>query len=220
MMMLAAASGPGTAQNVNSRAPMMSPPTCVSGSTALTASRTNLRRTAARGRKRPLAGNNNHQPTPATETVAARVSTTNGTPQPTLATALPTASMPDHAVRPMQAAIAVHQATTPAYLSAPMRTLVLKATIGYPVMLRTGMSIVSVVEGNLRPTAGRRSIPAERGIGAPAAPARAPPPARLATFPFRLGENNPDGVPKRQSRYFASGRCTGDTPVPDSSPGP
>src|SRR5216683_972711 len=185
MMMLAAASGPGTAQNVNSRAPMMSPPTCVSGSTALTASRTNLRRTAARGRKRPLAGNNNHQPTPATETVAARVSTTNGTPQPTLATALPTASMPDHAVRPMQAAIAVHQATTPAYLSAPMRTLVLKATIGYPVMLRTGMSIVSVVEGNLRPTAGRRSIPAERGIGAPAAPARAPPPQhdlRLSHF--------------------------------------
>src|SRR6266478_7375812 len=144
-MVLAAASGPPTVQNVKSRAPMMSPP---SGSRALTASRTNLRRTTARSRKRPLAGNSNHQPAPATETVAARVSTTNGIPQPTHATALPTASMPDHALRPMQAAIPVHQATTPTYLSAPMRTLVLNATIGQSVMQRTGISIASVVEGN------------------------------------------------------------------------
>src|SRR5713101_1083088 len=54
-------------------------------------------------------------------------------------------------------------------------------------MLRTGMSIVSVVEGNLRPTAGRRSIPAERGIGAPAAPARAPPQHDLRLSHFGWG---------------------------------
>jgi hypothetical protein len=49
------------------------------------------------------------------------------------------------------------------------------------------MSIVSVVEGNLRPTAGRRSIPAERGIGAPAAPARAPPQHDLRLSHFGRG---------------------------------
>jgi hypothetical protein len=122
MTILAAASGPGTAQNVRSLPPMMSPPTCVSGSRTLTDSRTNLRRTAARSHKRSLAGNNNHQPTPATETVKARVSTTNSIPQPTLATAALTASKPDHAVRPMLAAIAVHQAIRPTCLRAPMPT--------------------------------------------------------------------------------------------------
>src|SRR5262249_50824108 len=119
---LAAASGPGTAQNVSSRPPIMSPPTWVNGSRVLTDSRTTLRRTAARSRKSWLAGNNNHQPAPATETAKARANTTNSTPQPTLATALPTASKPDHEVRPMPAAIAVSQATRPTCFRAPMRT--------------------------------------------------------------------------------------------------
>jgi hypothetical protein len=104
----------------------------------LTASLTNLRRTAARSRKRPLAGNSNHHPAPATETAAARVSTTNGTPHPTLATALPTASMPDQAERPMQAAIPVHQTTTPMCFSAPIPILSFNATIGQPAMQRIG----------------------------------------------------------------------------------
>src|SRR5208283_43650 len=126
----------------------MSPPTCVSGNKALAASRTNLRRTAARSRKRPLAGNSNHQPAPATETVAARVRTTNGIPQPTLATAFPTASMPDHAVRPMQAAIPAHQATTPTCFSASKCTLVLNAAIDYRPSQRPACRLRQIVEAN------------------------------------------------------------------------
>src|SRR6476469_9486943 len=55
--------------------------------------------------------------------VATRVSTTNGIPQPTLATALPTSAMPSHAVRPMQARIPAHQAASPMCSNAPVRTV-------------------------------------------------------------------------------------------------
>jgi len=62
-------------------------------------------------------------------TVVARESTTNAAPQPTLATAFSTSLMPDHADRPMQAAIPANQATTPMGFSAPKRTLVLDAIV-------------------------------------------------------------------------------------------
>src|SRR5580704_4930378 len=55
--------------------------------------------------------------------VATRVSTTNGIPQPTLATALPTSAMPSHTVRPMQARIPAHQAASPMCPNAPVRTV-------------------------------------------------------------------------------------------------
>src|SRR5215831_8744937 len=118
-------------RNVNSRAPMMSPPTWVSGRRVLTASRTNLKRTAARRCKCPLAERRNHQPAPAMETVTARVNTTSGTPQPTLAIALPTSSMPDQTARPMQAAIPAHQATAPICFSAPIPALPLDTTAAH-----------------------------------------------------------------------------------------
>ena len=133
MMMLAAESGPGTAQNVRSRAPTMSPPTCVSGSRELTASRMNLRRTATRRRTRSAAGSNHHHPAPATATVATRVSTTSANPQPTLAMASATACTPDHKARPMQTAIPTHHATIPTCLRLPIRTLALDESVGYRV---------------------------------------------------------------------------------------
>src|SRR5262249_47960492 len=63
------------------------------------------------------------QPAPAVETVTARVNTTSGIPQPTLAIALPTSSAPDQTARPMQAAIPAHQAIAPICLSAPIPAL-------------------------------------------------------------------------------------------------
>lgn len=100
---------------------MTSPPTCVSGINALTASRTNLiRRLPWRARARcPVVGYNSHQPTPETATVTARVSTTNGSPQPALATASPIASMPHHKLSPLQTAIATHHDKRPTCLNAP-----------------------------------------------------------------------------------------------------
>ena len=73
------------------------------GRSVLTPSRMKRRSKADRSLKRPLAGRRSHQPTPATEMVATRVSATNGIPQPTLATALPTSAKPSHTVRPMDA---------------------------------------------------------------------------------------------------------------------
>ena len=65
-----------------------------------------------------------HQPAPATATVTPRTTTTKRIPHPTLATACPTASSPDHAVMAMTAAIPINQAATPACLtiSAPIHT--------------------------------------------------------------------------------------------------
>ena len=102
---------------------MTSPPTWVSGINALTASRTNLMRTATLARTRPAVGYNSHQPTPEIATVTARVRTTNGSPQPALAMASPIAPIPDHTLSPMQTAIAMHQDTRPMCLNAPIRIL-------------------------------------------------------------------------------------------------
>ena len=63
------------------------------------------------------AGKISHQPTPATATVTARTTTTRRIPHPTLATAWPTASRPDHVVIAMTAAIPINQAATPACLT-------------------------------------------------------------------------------------------------------
>ena len=131
-MMPAVARELGTAQNVDSRAPTTSPPTCVSGRSVLTPSRMKRRSKADRSLKCPLAGRRSHQPTPATEMVATRVSATNGIPQPTLATALPTSAKPSHTVRPMDAKIPAHQATRPMRSNAPVRTATPSPTVTHP----------------------------------------------------------------------------------------
>jgi hypothetical protein len=65
------------------------------------------------------------------ETVAARVSATPVIPhQPTLASAFPTSSTPDHRDRAMQAAIPAHHTTTLTCFNVPIRTLVPDATLG------------------------------------------------------------------------------------------
>ena len=118
---------------------MTSPPTCAMGSRTLVASRTNLRSTHMRSRGRVCAGKISHQPTPATATVTPRTTTTRRIPHPTLATAWPTASRPDHVVIAMTAAIPINQAATPACL-----------TISAPSPASPG------------PTAGRRVVPTNR----------------------------------------------------------
>src|SRR5262249_28656620 len=130
-MMLAAASEPATPQKVASRAPTISPPTWVSGSSVLTASRTNLSSTAGCSRKGVPAGNSIHQPAPAMPTVAILTSTTRAMPAPTLAIARPTSSIPNHNVSPMPAAIPPHQAMPPTCASARTRMKLLNAN-GWP----------------------------------------------------------------------------------------
>src|SRR6476646_7727134 len=102
---------------------MTSPPTCAMGSRTLVASRTNRKSTHVRSRGRVFGAKISHQPAPATATVTPRTTTTKRIPHPTLATAWPTASRPDHAVMAMTAAIPINQAATPACLtiSAPIR---------------------------------------------------------------------------------------------------
>src|SRR4029077_14297754 len=63
--------------------------------------------------------------------VATRVSPTNGIPQPTLATALPTSAMPSHTVRPMQARIPAHQAASPMCSNALVRTVTPDAILAH-----------------------------------------------------------------------------------------
>src|SRR4051812_30821324 len=103
---------------------MTSPPTCAIGSRTLVASRTNRKSTHVCSRGRVCGGKMSHQPAPATATVTPRTATTKRIPHPTLATACPTASSPDHAVMAMTAAIPINQAATPACLtiSAPIHT--------------------------------------------------------------------------------------------------
>src|SRR5262249_16932636 len=67
-------------------------------------------------------------------TVAVRVSATKGSPQPALATALPIAWLPDQAKRPMQTAIAMHQDTTPTFLSPPIPTPFTSGAIAQPAV--------------------------------------------------------------------------------------
>ena len=67
-----------------------------------------------RSRGRVCGGKMSHQPAPATATVTPRTTTTKRIPHPTLATACPTASRPDHVVMAMTAAIPINQAATPA----------------------------------------------------------------------------------------------------------
>src|SRR5262245_7906721 len=121
-MMLAAASGPATPWNVMSRAPMRSPPTCISGNSALVASRTKRMRTQAASPGLSGGGKSGCQPAPATLTVTTRTITTRRIPQPTLATACAMESMPDQMTRPMTTAIPINQAMTPACLMIVMRT--------------------------------------------------------------------------------------------------
>ena len=130
--MPAAARELGTAQNVDSRAPTTSPPTCVSGRSVLAPSRMNRRSKADRSLKRPVVGRSSHQPVPAIEMVATRVSATNAIPQPTLATALPTSAKPSHMVRPMDAKIPAHQATRPMRSNAPLRTATPSPIVAHP----------------------------------------------------------------------------------------
>src|SRR5215467_2073620 len=120
-MTLAAASEPATPRIAKSLAPIRSPPICAAGSSTLTASRTNRSRTHVRRSGRSFGGNSIHHPAPARETVATRTITTSAIPHPTLATAWPTASMPDHMIRPMTAAIPINQAIMPARLTIPIR---------------------------------------------------------------------------------------------------
>src|SRR5262245_15779119 len=91
------------------------------GSSTLAASRTKRRITQVPSGGRAFDGNSIHQPTPATETVAARTTITSAIPQPTLATAWAIESRPIQMVTAPTAAIPVNQAKTPAcaIISAP-----------------------------------------------------------------------------------------------------